>query len=69
LVPFFVGLLAQSLGSFLGSLLVADIDPLASLVVLSDKSTRRIAIPDGTDNDPCNRWLLDLGSSDVVGAV
>ena len=69
MVSFFVGLLAQSLGSFLGSLLVADIDPLASLVILSDKATRRIAIPDGTDNDPRYRRLLNLGSSDVVGAV
>ena len=66
---FCVGFLSQSLRGFLGGLFVTNIAPLASGRVLFQKAAWRIAVSDGTHNDPCHGWLLDLGRSNIIGTV
>jgi hypothetical protein len=60
-VPFFcVGLLARRITELSAAFFVADIDPLASLVVLSDKA---IGDRHSDSTDIPTRWLfLDLGA-------
>mmetsp|Transcript_11435 Transcript_11435/g.32815 ORF Transcript_11435/g.32815 Transcript_11435/m.32815 type:complete len:399 (-) Transcript_11435:281-1477(-) len=64
-----VGLLAQGLARLFRGPLVANVNPFPSRLVLLQEPAWRIAVPNGTDDNTRDGWLLNLGRANVVGTV